>query len=132
MKSSQPRPRRRHSPSSSSSRPLRRLRMGAALLVFAALWVDSVSSNALKPEYKGLILTKSDFFPHGRQSKSNVADEPNAALPVPLPFVVRTELNVKDGALHEGNNGGRSGRTYTDQEGATVIEGKLKIFLYGR
>ena len=98
-------------------------------LVAAATGLVSLSSG--KPQnYHDLILTKADFVrnPHlsdsQRQSKSGAAGAAAASaaqLKVPAPFVVKTHLNVKDGVDVDPNT--RRGRTYTDQEGATVIEG---------
>ena len=58
------------------------------------------------------IITKHNFRPI-RQRKSD-------SFSVPKPFVVSTELNVKDWAT------GRRGRTWQDNTGATVVEGEMR------
>ena len=58
------------------------------------------------------IITKHHFM---RERKSSL-------VPIPKPFVVSTELNVRLPADH--NNGRRNARTWKQHDGSTVIEGK--------
>ena len=59
------------------------------------------------------IITKHHFM---RERKSSL-------VPIPKPFVVSTELNVRLPGGHGG--GGRRGRTCKAHDGATVIEGEI-------
>ncbi len=65
-------------------------------------------------DIRSRIITKHDFI-NRRGSKSQ-------PLPprLPEPFIVSTELNVRDAP---GVGGSRRGRTWTDASGATVVEG---------
>ena len=56
------------------------------------------------------IITKHHFM---RERKSSL-------VPIPKPFVVSTELNVR---LSPDHSGGRGGRTWKQHDGSTVVEG---------
>ena len=57
------------------------------------------------------IITKHHFM---RERKSSL-------VPIPKPFVVSTELNVR---LSPDHSGGRRGRTWKQHDGSTVVEGE--------
>ena len=113
---------------------------GVLILLLLAQQQPQVTHGIPQQRYRDLILTKADFGllllphhhspsePNQRQSKSNSpqADSPpsQGAL-LPPPFIVSTQLNVKDGVGNGREKGphNRRGRTYTDEQGATVIEG---------
>ncbi len=65
------------------------------------------------PNIRSLLITKHNFAQ--RQRKSHLPPR------VPEPFVVSTQLNVKD--LNGANPTSRRGRTWTDGDGHTVVEG---------
>ena len=67
-----------------------------------------------KDRHPGLI-TKHDFY---RRKHKSVSD---GSFPLPPPFVVRTQLEVKD--FQKPSNNQRQGRTYQDDHGAIVVEG---------
>ena len=69
---------------------------------------DNNNNNNERPK----IITKHHFM---RERKSSL-------VPIPKPFVVSTELNVRLPADH--NNGRRNARTWKQHDGSTVIEGK--------
>ena len=118
---------------SSRCRPLGPTVVTALILSFCGLSsiIPFCQGRAQRP--RDLILTKADFVNHPtlmngqRQSKSAVAgangEEASASLKVPAPFVVTTELKVKNNVLDDMDPNNRKGRTYTDEEGATVVEG---------
>ena len=91
--------------------------MKLGVVVVVVLFALEVQSYPDKKEdeqklLRSRIITKHNFMNFHRKKKSG-----NFEPKVPKPFVISTQLNVRD------SSSGRRGRTWTDGDGTTVVEG---------
>ena len=73
----------------------------------------SYSAPNRRPQ-RPVIITKHNFMEHLSSSR----EKKSGLVPIPKPFVVSTELAVKD------EHSGRRGRTWKANDGSTVVEGE--------
>ncbi len=90
----------------------------AAAATLVSLTYSFPSDQESIAKLRSQLITKDDFM-LSRQKKSG-----HFSSLIPPPLTITTQLHVSDDSLTNGDRGShRRGRTWTDEDGATVIEG---------